>query len=220
VSQGDVKKKLAAFSRLPLGTYSRPAIPALESAPAPTVNLIDRPSPTTYVQGSFAGPRADDPMFWPMQVGLSHLRNILFEELRTKRNLTYAPGANLASTIGYSRGVISVSSTLPDSSIVIMYRELAKMRRGEIDEKELNNSKQVFTTVYLMRQMTNDGMAQALYGAERNAGDWRRAFSFDEIAAVNKESVRRAFAKYARNLQVGVVGKRDQVTQEKYIFSE
>jgi zinc protease len=220
VSQNDIKKKLAAFSALPAGTYSRREIPELAAAMAPTVSLIDRSSPTTYVQGSFAGPRSDDPSFWSLQVGLSHLRNILFEELRTKRNLTYAPGASLSSTIGYSRGIISVSSTLPDSSIAVMYHELEKMRRGEIDEKELNNSKQVFTTIYLMRQMTNDGLAMALYTSQRNAGDWKRAFSFDEIAAVTKESVRRAFEKYARNLQVGVVGQRGQVTEEKYIFRE
>jgi len=221
VSQNDIKKKLAAFSKLPLGDYKRVDIPRIEPAASPMVEVVDRQgSPTTYVQSSFPGPRADEDSYWSLQVGLFHLRTILFEELRTKRNLTYAPGASLSSTLGHSRGVISVSSTLPDSSIVIMYDELEKLRRGEINEAELNNSKQVFITAYYTRQMTNDGVANALYTAQRNAGDWRRAYSVDAISSVTKESVRRVFEQYARNLQVGIVGRKDRVSPDKYIFRE
>lgn len=221
ISQNDIKKKLEAFSSLPAGRYTRPKLPPLAAAGKPTVELVDRPgSPTTYVQTSFAGPAMDNDEFWALQVGLNHLRSILFEELRTKRNLTYAPGSFLTSTLGQSRGVLSVSSTRPDSAIAIMYHELDRMRRGEIDEKELESSKQVFITSLYMRQMNNSGTATALYSAQLNSGDWRRAFSLDAINAVNKAKVQKAIATYARNLQVGIVGSREKVTVDKYRYQQ
>ncbi len=220
ISQADVRKKLALLAGVPAGSFSRPQIPALAASASPTVNVIDRKTPTTYVTSSFVGPRAGEPDYWALQIGLSHLRNILFEELRTKRNLTYAPGAFLASTLGQSRGVLSVSSTNPDSSIVLMYQELARMKRGEIDETDLNDSRQVFITAYYTRQMTNDGVANAIYSAQRNAGDWRFAYSLNAINSVTKDAVAAAFAKYARNMQVGVVGVQAAVTSVKYVFTE
>lgn len=219
VTPAEITKKLSAFASVPPGAYKRKLVEPLIGRPAPVVEVIDRPdAPTTYVQASFAGPRMDHPDFWPLQVGFSHLRNVLFEELRTKRNLTYAPGASVGATIGQSRAALSVSSTLPDSSIAIMYAELEKMKRGEIDADALNDSKQVFITSYYMRQMTNDGVAGAIYSNERNTGDWRRAYSFDAISAVNVESVRAAVERFASNLQVGVVGKASMVTKDKYLF--
>ncbi len=221
VSQNDIKKKLAAFSSLPTGSYRPVEIPGLTTAGMPTIEVVDRPgSPTTYVQTSFAGPTSSDEEFWALQVGLSYLRNILFEELRTKRNLTYAPGSFLTSTLGQSRGVLSVSTTRPDSAIAIMYHELEKVKRGEIDEAALKNASQIFVTSLYMRQMTNSGLATAIYSAERNTGDWRRAFSQDAIMAVTKARVQSAFNTYARNLQVGIVGNKEKVTIDKYLFRQ
>lgn len=219
VTREEVEKKLQVFTALSGGSYKRPKIQALKAARKPVVEVADRSgSPTTYVYGSFAGPPASDADFWPLQIGLRHLRGILFEEVRTKRNLSYAPGSGLSSTLGQSHGSISVSSVLPDSAITVMLHELEKMRTGQIDEEELNNSKQVFLTSYYMRQMTNSGIANAIYSAQRNAGDWRHAFSLDAIAQVNKASVQRAFNKYAKNLQFGIVGNRSKVTTDKYVF--
>lgn len=219
ITRDEVEKKLQVFTDLPGGRYKRPKIQPLKAARNPALQVVDRSgSPTTYVYGSFAGPQASDPDFWPLQVGLLHLRGILFEEVRTKRNLSYAPGSSLSSTLGHSHGRISVSSILPDSAITVMLHELEKMRSGQIDEEELNNSKQVFLTSYYMRQMTNSSIANAIYSAQRNAGDWRHAFSLDAIAQVNKANVQRAFNKYAKNLQFGVVGNRSKVTPDKYVF--
>jgi zinc protease len=221
VAPADIKKKLEAFSKLPLGSYKPAKIPALATAPEPKVEMVDRPnSPTTYVYGVFAGPRAEERDYWTMQVGLRYLSENLFQEIRTKRNLSYAPASYLTSTLGQSRGVLSVSSTRPDSSVAIMKAELEKVRKGDFDEEGLNKAKQIFITNYYMQQMTNGGVAAALFNAERNTGDWQRAFSIDAISAVNKAMVKEAFEKYARNLQFGIVGPTKAVTQQKYIFRD
>ena len=72
---------------------------------------------------------------------------------------------------------------------------------------------------YYFREMTNAGKANSLYYNERYAGDWRRAFSYDAIQSVDKESVQRAFRKYAKNLQVGIVGKQSAVTPVRFQYA-
>ncbi len=218
VSADEVKSKLAEFSAFPEGSFKPVRMKSVEPRNAPGVEVIDRgESPTTYVYGAFTGPRSGEPDYWPLAVGMSHLRNVLFEEIRTKRNLSYAPGAFLTSTMGQGIGMLSVSSVYPDSSITIMKNELEKMREGEFPAEEMENSKQVYITGYFMRQMTNGSKANLLYSAERNAGDWKQAFSYDAIQAVDKDAVQEAFEKYARNLQFGIAGRKEGVTRNEYV---
>ena len=94
------------------------------------------------------------------------------------------------------------------------------MRTGNFSAENLADSKAVYITNYYTGQMTNSGKARALFSSERNAGSWKNAFSFDAIQGVNKSAVQKAFAKYARNLQVGIVGKQATVTEAKYLFRE
>jgi predicted Zn-dependent peptidase len=220
VKPDDIRTKLKAFAALPAGKFSRPTIPPLQVQKSPRVEVTNRDVVTTYIYGGFPGPKADEADFWPLRIGMSYLRSTLWEEIRTKRNLSYAPAAYLSTTQGQGIGMISVSTTLPDSSIAVMYRELEKVKRGEIDEKELENTKEVFLTTYYMGQMTNDSRARALYGAQRNAGDWKSAYILDDVTQVTKAQVEKAFRKYAHNLQVGVVGKEQNVTRQKYVFGE
>lgn len=218
ISTGELRMKLRSFETLPIGNYKAPTVPPLSASASPRVLVSDRPgSPTTYVSAGFAGPAITSPDYWPLAIGLAHLRNVLFEEVRTKRNLSYAPGSYLRSDLGIGMGYMSVSAVYPDSAIEIMNRELEKMRRGEFTEEDLNDSRQVYTTGYFMRQMTNGGVAEALLNAQQNSGDWKTAFSYDAIQRVTKASVQAAFQKYARNLQVGIVGPKSAVTEKKYL---
>lgn len=221
VSRQTVTDHLAPLASLPAGTYKAPTLAHLRALEKPQVIVTDQTkTPTTYVSAAFSGPNMDDPSYWPMVIGMRHLRDVLFEEVRTKRNLSYAPSGYLSTQLGVGVGFISVSSTLPDSSIHVMYRELEKMRRGEFTAEDLEDSKQAYLTNYYMGQMTNAGRASGLYNAERNAGGWKNAFSYDAINAVNKSAVQAAFQTYARNLAVGIVGPARQITQESYRFEE
>jgi len=220
VTEQEIRKKVALFGSLPAGSFQRTELQAIRPHEKPHVVVVDRKSPTTYVYGRFSGPRMTSEDYWPLQVGLSHLRNVLFEEIRTKRNLSYAPGAWLGGLYGSTYGNISVSSTRPDSAIKVMFDELRTMRSREVDATRLAGSRSVYTTVYYLRQMTNGGVAQSIYTAWRNTGNWRAAFAIDEITRVQPSDVLRAFAKYARNLQVGVAGPAAGVTPQRYLFVE
>ncbi len=221
VTEKDVRQMLSSFSSWPQGSYVRPKIDPIPEATAPVLETVAREEiPTNYVYAMFPGPSANDEGAWPMTIGLSYLRDILFREIRTKRNLSYAPFAYLSQSYGHGVGVLGVSSIDPDSSISVIYRELEKMKDGDFPENELENAKQVFTTRYYMREMTNASKASRLFYNERYSGDWRKAFAYDDISSVTKADVVKAFREYTRNLQVGVVGNPAQVSTQRYIFKD
>lgn len=221
ISREELTRKLADLRMLPAGSYTRPQLPPISMPAKPALYVVDRSgSPTTYIYGAFAGPTMTAPDYWALAVGLRHLREVLFEEIRTKRNLSYAPSSFLQAELGNGVGFVSVSTTLPDSSIAVIYRELEKMRQGDFTSADLEDTKQAYLTNYYMRRMTSADQADAIYTAQQNMGDWRKAFDYEAIAAVDKPAVQAAFQRWARNLAVGVVGRRSMVTNERYLFAE
>lgn len=220
VTREEIEKKLADFSSWPMGSYTAPKIPAINPPAQPGMAVVDMPEkPTTYVYAGFVGPSWNDEASWPLTIGMSYLREQLFEEIRTKRNLSYAPFAYSGGSHGLGVGMLGVSTIWPDSSITIMLREMQKMKEGDFSEDDLEKSKQVYITNYYFREMTNAGKANSLYFNERYAGDWHRAFSYDAIQAVDKEAVQKAFQKYAKNLQVGIVGKQSAITPLRFQYA-
>lgn len=221
ITEAEVRQMLSSFTGWPQGKYNRPDIDPIPEVNAPVLLTVTRDEiPTNYIYAMYRGPSADGDEGWPLIIGMSYLRDILFREIRTKRNLSYAPFAYLSQSYGHGVGVLGVSTIDPDSAIGVMYHELQNMKDGNFPEEELENAKQVFTTRYYMREMTNESKASRLFFNERYAGDWRRAFAYDDIQDVSKEDVVKAFRKYAENLQVGIVGNPVQITTERYIFKD
>ncbi|MCB0711957.1 MAG: insulinase family protein [Ignavibacteriae bacterium] len=221
VTKDELMTKLKDFSSWKKGGYKQPEIPRVKPRPAPKTSIVDKPqSPTTYIFASFTGPTSTDPESWPMAIGMNYLRGVLFEEIRTKRNLSYAPFAFYNNSHGQGMGVIGVSTVWPDSSMAIMLNELQKMKDGKFDAADIEKSKQVYTTTYYMREMTNAAKANRLYYNQRYAGDWRKAFSYEDINAVTKADIEKALKKFANNLQVGIVGNQSAVTVAKFEYGE
>ncbi|HVK40142.1 MAG TPA: insulinase family protein [Candidatus Kapabacteria bacterium] len=219
VTPEQIREKLSLFDELPRGKYTQAAVAPLVVPKSSSIEVVDLPkSPTTYVTATFVGPVASGDDYWPMVVGMSHLRSRLFEEVRTKRNLSYAPQSYLTSSLGQGIGAMAVSAVLPDSAVPVMLAEFEKMRRGEFTEKELEDAKAVFITNFYMSRMTNSDKATALYNAERNTGRWERAFGLDLIEAVRKEDVVRVFNAYPKAMQFGVVGPAAKITRDRYRF--
>jgi len=217
VTESEIRTMLADFSSWPDGDYERPEVPSLEVPEEPSVVVVNRqPLPTTYVYGMFTGPESGEEGSWPLAIGMSYLRGVLFEEIRTKRNLSYAPFAYTSSGYGLGTGIVGVSSVHPDSSAAIILHEIERMKRGEFTDEELESAKQVYITRFYMGEMTNGAKANRLYYNERYAGDWSRAFAYDDIRSVNRDDVEDAFEEYARNIQFGVVGDASQVKEETY----
>jgi zinc protease len=108
----------ATLGKLPRGTYASEPVPQLSFA-APTVEVTQRGLPTNYIQGLFTAPALTAADIHAMQIASSILRDRVFEEVRVKRNLSYAPNAFLNSQ-GANVGGIYVRGFVANKAIRVL----------------------------------------------------------------------------------------------------
>lgn len=209
------QKVAAAFGRLPRGEYSAAPLPQL-SFSAPTVAVTERSLPTNYVQGIFAAPPLTSADIYPMRVASSILQARVYQEVRERRNLSYAPNAFLWSQ-GANLGGIYVTAVDANQSVRVMLDEIRRLQTEEISPDEIKATAQQFLTRYYMGQETNAAQAGELAQYELIGGGWRNSAVFiDRLRAVTPSDVKRAANTYMRNLQFVVIGDPRQI--DKGIF--
>ena len=195
----------ATFGRLPRGDYKPPPLPQLSFAAA-SVDVTPMQLPTNYVSGVFPAPAPSAPDIYPMRVAASILQRRVYEEVRAKRNLSYAPDAFL-STQGANVGGLYVTSTDVNQSVRLMLGEVARLQREPVSPDELQATTQHFLTRYYMGQETNAAQAGELAQYELIGGGWRNAFLFlDRVRAVTPADVQRVARTYMRTLRFVVIG--------------
>jgi predicted Zn-dependent peptidase len=205
----------ASFGRLPRGDYHPEPIPQLSFA-SPSVEVTPRNLPTNYIQGTFVAPPLTSPDIYAMRVASSILRDRVFEEVRVKRNLSYAPSAFLASQ-GANIGGIYVSAVDANQAISVMLGEIARLQREPVEPQEVTAIISQSLTTYYLGQETNAAQAGELAMFELIGGGWRHAFEFlDKLRAVTPADVQRVARAYMRNIQFVVLGKPESV--DKNIF--
>ena len=216
VEPAALQKQIAeAFGKVPKGDYKDTALPALDFS-KPSVDIAAKPVQTDYVKGSFSAPSIKDPDYYAMRAAITILQSNVFQEVRTKRNLSYAPDATLDER-AVNTGSISVSSTNPTESVKVMLEEIRKLREDPIDEEEIGRMSGFFLTTYYLGQETNAAQAKELAQYELIGGGWRRSLEFlDRIQKVKPEEVKAVANKYMKNLRFVVVGNTADV--DKNIF--
>ncbi len=154
---------------------------------------------TNYVRGYMDAPKATASDRVAMQVGMSIVRDRLFEEIRTKRNLSYAPQAYLPSVIAGSPYVVwYVSTDKPNESIQVMYDEINKLRTVGFSEKELKDKKAGFLTRHFMREESGGSQAMTLALAEMSGLGWENTKTYlDDVNALTIKDLNQAFKKYS-----------------------
>jgi zinc protease len=206
----------ASFGKLPRGTYAQEPVPQLTFA-APTVEVTQRGLPTNYVQGLFTAPplTADD--IHAMQIASSILRDRVFEEVRVKRNLSYAPNAFLNSQ-GANVGGIYVTAVDANQAVRVMLNEIKRLQTEPINQQDITGVISQYLTTYYLSQETNAAQAANLAEYELIGGGWRRAFDMlSHLRAVSPADVQRAAQKYMRNIRFVVLG--DPARVDKNIFT-
>lgn len=211
-----VKAKIAAsFGKLPRGTYKSEAIPQLLFDKS-SVEVTARGLPTNYIQGLFSAPALTSPDIYPMRVAAAVLRDRVFEEVRVKRNLSYAPNAFLGSQ-GANIGGIYVSAVDANLSIRIMLDEIARLQREPIDQDDIKAIVAQYLTTYYMGQETNAAQAAELAQSELIGGGWRNSVEFiNRLRAVTPAEVQRVAQKYMRHIRFVVLG--DPKAVDKTVF--
>lgn len=212
-----VEKVKGAFGALPMGSYAESPFPALKLE-KPELQLVERKLATNYIQGVFTAPSWTSPDFPDAMVAMNLLSYRLFEEVRTKRNLSYAPSARFSTGTSIGRGSIYVTAVDPNKTLQVMLDEVKKLQTELVPEKDLEATKSVFLTRYLMENESTAGQAGMLANAILLGGDFRLARSLPErIRGVTPASVQAFAKKYLGRMQMTVLG--DATKIDKALFS-
>ncbi|HEY0380346.1 MAG TPA: pitrilysin family protein [Pyrinomonadaceae bacterium] len=206
----------ASFGKLPRGDYKVEPVPQL-TFNTPTVEVTQRGLPTNYINGVFSAPplTADD--IHPMQIASSILRDRVFEEVRVKRNLSYAPNAFLGSQ-GANVGGIYVTAVDANQAVRVMLDEIRRLQTQPIGQQDITGVVSQYLTTYYMGQETNAAQAASLAEYELIGGGWRHSFDMlTHLRAVSPADVQRVAQKYMRNIRFVVLG--DPARIDKNVFT-
>ena len=208
----------ASFGKLPRGDYKETAYPALDFSKA-TVDVTARNLPTNYVEGIFNAPSLSSPDYYAMRVATTFLQSRVYQEVRLKRQLSYAPNAELDSNLA-NTGNIYVTAVDANQAVSVMLNEINNLKTKPIDEEEISGISGHFLTLYYIDQQTNAAQAAELAKYEIIGGGWRNAFQFlDKIRKVKPEDVRAVANKYMKNIRFVVIGNPAAINKEIFLRS-
>jgi zinc protease len=203
------------FGKLPRGSYKPSPLPQLAFA-TPSVEVTRRGLPTNYIQGLFAAPSLTAADIYPMRIASSVLRDRVFEEVRVKRNLSYAPSAFLNSQ-GANVGGIYVTAVDANRAVRVMLDEIARLQHDQITTDEITGVVSQYLTSYYMGQETNAAQAGELAQYELIGGGWRNSLvTIERLRAVTPEDVQRVARTYMRNIRFVVIGNPDQIDRNVF----
>src|SRR5262249_13411169 len=208
---GDLDAKLlqqkveSAFGNVPRGNYNNEPVPNL-SFTQPTVQVTARELPINFVKGVYAAPPLTSPDIYPLRVATSVLEQRVFDEVRVRRSLSYAPDAFLESQ-GANVGGIEFTSVDPNQTVSIMLGEIVRLQTVETRPDEIRAIAQQFLTKSYLQEEASAAQAGVLAQYELIGGGWRNSADvLQKLRAVTPADVRRVASTYMRNLQFVVVG--------------
>ncbi|MDQ6785726.1 MAG: insulinase family protein [Acidobacteriota bacterium] len=202
----DLQTRIATtLGKLPRGDYKEQAFPALDFS-KPTLDVTSRALPTNYVQGVFNAPSINNPDYYAMRVAVAILQSRVFDEVRIKRQLSYAPNAELDS-FAANTGNIYVTAVDANQAVSVMLNEVNNLKTQKINPEIISSIAGHFLTTYYLGQETNAAQAAELARYELIGGGWRNAFQFlDRVREVKPEDIQAVSNKYIKNIRFVVVG--------------
>jgi zinc protease len=195
----------ASFGKLPKGSYAAKPVPQLAFDKS-TVDVTPRELKTNYVQGLFVAPTLTSPDIYAMRIASSILRDRVFEEVRVKQNLSYAPDAFLR-TQAANVGGLYVTAVDANESIRLMLREINRLQIEPVRAEDIQAVVAQYLTTYYLGQETNAAQAGELAQYELIGGGWRNSVDFlEKLEAVKPEDIQRVSQKYMKNIRFVVLG--------------
>ncbi|MDZ4844988.1 MAG: pitrilysin family protein [Chitinophagales bacterium] len=216
VQEEDLKKKIeASLVKMREGTPAtkEPRQVIRESG----VHIEDRDIATNYLRGLFTAPAMSDKDAVALRMAMNILQDKFFVELRTKRSLSYAPGAFYSTgVINSPYSVLYITTQDPAQSMQVMVDLINEIKVKGFTDIELKNTQLSFLTNFYMGQETSAAQSQTL-GMMQVAGDWKLAETFSEkVNALTLDEMNKAFAKYTNAIYWTYLGKKDAVKETDF----
>ena len=216
VSKEELKKKIeSSFGNLPQGDY-KAVYPQFVNHDKPFLNKEQRDLPTNYIMGFMSAPDLKDGDYYPMTITMSILGTRIWEEVRTKRNLSYAPQAFFSNSFA-NRAGIYVTAVNPDTTIKVMLAEINKIKTEPVSEKDLKDRTTMYLTRYYLGNETNAAQGQFLARYELAGLGWQASEDYvSNLRKVSVADVQRVAKKYLNNIQFVVLGNPDLIDQKVF----
>lgn len=212
----EVKTRVAAtFGKLPRGDYKEQPLPPLDFSKG-TLNVTARALPTNYVQGSFGAPSLRDTDYHAMRVATTILQTLVHQEVRVRRQLSYAPSADM-NNFAVNTANISVSANDANQAVAVMLDQIRLLQTRSLPDGVIDEIASFFLTKHYLGQETSAAQAAELARYELIGGGWRNSFEFlNGIRGVTPADIRNVANKYMRNIRFAVVG--DESAINKAVF--
>ena len=206
VDRADLTRKIAStFGRLPAKGGAAVRLSPLPPV-TPDVLVVKRELPTNYITGYFAAPPLSSPDYAALRVATDILSDRLFEEVRTKRNLTYAIGASLSDRFA-NRGGLYVTAVEPDTTLKVILSEVRRLQSQPLPASTLAENVNTFLTEFWIGQQSNMGQAAQLGLFELEGGGWQNLARFVEtVKRVTPADVQRVATRYMQHARFAVIG--------------
>ena len=217
VNRDDLTRKItASFGSLPARGGSAASPPALGTV-SPDVVIVKRELPTNYILGLFAAPPPSSSDYAAMTVATDILSHRLFEEVRTKRNLSYAVFSGLDNRAA-NFGQLYVTAVDPDTTIKVMFAEVRRLQREPLSQADLAEEVNTFLTQFWIQQQSNMGQARQLGLFELLGGGWHNLDRYAEaVRRVTPADVQRVASQYLQHARFAVIG--DEAKIGKPLFT-
>ena len=207
---------VAKYGALPKGTYKDTPLPAIQFNGG-SLDTVQRSVPTNYVKGTFAAPSLSSPDYYAMRVAMSLLQTLVYQEVRGRLQLSYAPDADMDSFAANTAN-ISVSTTDPNRATVAMLNQIRLLQERTLPAEVIEEIAAFFLTRHYMGQETSSAQAGELARYELVGGGWRNAFEFiNGVRKVTPQDLRNVSNKYMRNIRFTYVGDTSGLNRSVFI---
>lgn len=219
VDAKEMEKRLAAsFGKLTRGDYREQPYPAFDFS-KPTLDVTQRSLPTNYVQGVFNAPSLNSPDYSAMRITMTILQGLIYNEVRNKRQLSYAPNAELGG-LAANTANIYVTAVEANTAVGVMLEQVNMLKNRTLSEDVMSSVSEHYLTTYYLNQETNAAQASELAKYELVGGGWRNSFEFlNRVREVRAEDVRAAANKYIKNIRFIVIGNPASVDKNVFLPS-
>ena len=163
-------------------------------------------SPTTYFMAKFKAPSLESDDYPALSIATQVLDNRLFDEVRTKRALTYSVSASLGNSL-INSGSLYVSSTKLPEAVSVIFEEVKKMQIGKVTQETIDRQINKFISSWFLNRETRASQAIILSLYEILGIGWENSSSFiKRLEKVNSDQIQQVMKKYFRDMSYVAVG--------------
>ncbi len=161
--------------------------------------------PTAYMRAKIPAPAANAPDAVAANFMFEILSQKMFEEIRSKRSLSYTPfAASLAMTIGI--GVLDVSTPKPKESLQAIADVVAQLKATPLDKDDVEEYKRLYATRYFLTQESHQAMADSMARYYRYFASVEPLYELPRtLSAVTAAQVQSVAVKYLKNFRLGIL---------------